>query len=94
MESIIHADIFFFITTIAVVVATVVFAWAGIYLIQAFRDLRDISRVLKRGANNAEEAIGNAYHDIEENPIFRFIFGGRRHRGASKKEGKSVKGES
>lgn len=80
MESIVKADIFFFIATIAVVVGTIILFWGGIYLIQAFRNFRDISRTLKRGVDNAEEDIENAYHDIEESPIFRFIFGIRHHR--------------
>lgn len=88
MESIIQADIFFFITTIAVIVATIVFAWSGIYLIQAFRNFRDISRTLKRGVDNAEENIEDLYHDIEESPIFRFIFGARHRRRTSLKTDK------
>ncbi len=88
MESIVNTDIFFFITAIAVIVATVVLAWASIYLIQAFRNFRDISRTLKRGVDNAEEDIENTYHDIEESPIFRFIFGVRHHRHSTPKVGK------
>ena len=80
MESIIHADIFFFITTIAVIVGTVILAWSGFYLVEAFRNFRDISRTLKRGMDNVEENIEDLYHDIEESPIFRFIFGARHHR--------------
>lgn len=79
MESIIHADIFFFITTIAVIVGTIILAWSGFYLIEAFRNFRDISRTLKRGVDNAEENIEDLYHDIEESSIFRFIFGARHH---------------
>jgi hypothetical protein len=88
MESIIHADIFFFITTIAVIVGTVVIAWGGFYLIQSFRNFRDISRTLKRGVDNAEENIEDLYHDIEESSIFRFIFGARHYRRTSLKADK------
>ncbi len=86
MESIIHADIFFFITTIAVIAFTVIFGICGIYLIQAFRNFRDISRKLKRGVDNIEENLEEAYHDLEESAIFRFIFGKRHHAAATKKK--------
>ena len=86
MDSILQADIFFFITSIAVVVLTSIFAVGGIYLVQAFRSFRDVSRIVKRGAENAEENIEEAYHELEDSTIFRLIFGRRRSRGTRKKK--------
>lgn len=82
MDSILQADIFFFITSIAVVVLTVVLTVVGIYLIQAFRNFRDVSVIVKRGAQHAEENIEEVYHELEDSVIFRLIFGRRRSRDA------------
>lgn len=43
METLIHADIFFFVSTISLVVITIGFAWALVYLIRILRNVRDIS---------------------------------------------------
>jgi uncharacterized protein YoxC len=42
MNDLIHADIFFFVTTIAVVVVGLVFTIALIYLIQILHRIRDV----------------------------------------------------
>lgn len=47
MDSLLRADIFFFITSIAVVMLTVVFAVAMAYLIRILRDVRHISQRLR-----------------------------------------------
>lgn len=43
METLIHADIFFFVSTISLVVITIGLAWALVYLIRILRNVRDIS---------------------------------------------------
>jgi hypothetical protein len=75
MDSFIHADIFFFITSVAVILMAVLFCMAGFYLIPTLKNFRDISKTLKRGVEKAEEGIENAYNHVEDSPIFRFIFG-------------------
>lgn len=80
MESIIHADIFFFITSIAVIVTTALIIVASFYIIPTLRNFRDISRTLKRGVDSAEEAIEDAYNHVEDSPIFRFIFGKKKRK--------------
>ena len=47
MTSIIKSDIFFFITTIAIVVVTIGAVVALVYLVQILRDMRDLSRRAK-----------------------------------------------
>jgi len=47
MKTLIHADIFFFITSVFVVVLTIVLAVAGVYFILILRDMKDISRKVK-----------------------------------------------
>ena len=48
MDTLIHADIFFFITSIAVIVLTAALVVVLIYLAQFLRNARDISRTGKK----------------------------------------------
>ena len=48
MKSLIHADIFFFITSIAVIALTAILVVVLVYLIQILRDVKDVSRVVKK----------------------------------------------
>jgi hypothetical protein len=43
MDTLIHADIFFFVTTIAVVVITIALAVLIVYLVKVFRSVRRIT---------------------------------------------------
>lgn len=54
MNTLVHADIFFFITAIAVVVSTVAFLIAAWYVIQILRDVREISTKAKGAAEKLE----------------------------------------
>ncbi|MBP6945778.1 MAG: hypothetical protein KBC74_00370 [Candidatus Pacebacteria bacterium] len=54
MNTLIQADIFFFITAIAVVVCTAAFLVAAWYVIQILRDVREISTKAKNAAGKLE----------------------------------------
>jgi hypothetical protein len=84
INTLVHADIFFFITSIAVVVLIGVILVASYYLIPTLRNFRDVSRTLKRGVDKAEEGIENAYDRIEDSSIFKFIFGKSRKKNNNK----------
>ena len=47
MDTLIHADIFFFITTIAVVVITLLFIVVLIYLIKLLKQIKDIAEQVR-----------------------------------------------
>lgn len=55
-ESLIHADIFFFISTIALVVISIGFSIALFYIIKILRNLRDIS---DRANSESEEIVAD-----------------------------------
>ena len=56
METLIHADVFFFITTIAVIVVALLIAAGLFYLVRILRDIQRIADLV-RGA--AEKLAGN-----------------------------------
>jgi F0F1-type ATP synthase membrane subunit a len=56
MESLIHADIFFFVTTILVVVLTGALIVVSVYVVRILRDMKDISQKVK---NESEKIVGD-----------------------------------
>ncbi|MDD3923413.1 MAG: hypothetical protein PHY39_07820, partial [Endomicrobiaceae bacterium] len=59
MEPILQSEIFFFITSIFVVILTIVISIAGFYIIKAMKNFSDISHSLKDVVHDTSE-------DIEE----------------------------
>lgn len=78
METFLKADIFFFVTTICAIIVTVLVSICLFYLSGALKNLRDITETLKAGVDKAEERVEEFIERVEDNPIFRFVFGGRK----------------
>lgn len=85
MDSIIHADIFFFITTISVVILTVFFSIIAFYLVRIMRNFSHISETLKDGVDNASDELREMSEHVRESPVFSFIFGRKKTKKRSKK---------
>jgi hypothetical protein len=78
MDTLIHADIFFFITTIAVVVGAILVSVILIYLIMIFRDLKSISSTVKQETELIAMDIDEAREHIKKQgadfgSIFKFL---------------------
>ena len=78
METILKSEIFFFITSISVIIITVIFIIAGFYLIKIMRNLSNISDTLKRAVDNAESNIEEIGERVKESRVFNFIFGKKK----------------
>jgi hypothetical protein len=85
METLIHADIFFFITSVAMVVLTLLLIVGLFYFLQILRNFRDISNTLKKGVDHASNHLEDLVETMSHNPVFRFLFGRKK---ASKKYSK------
>lgn len=57
MNTLIHADIFFFITTIVTIVLGILLAIALIYITIILADIREISRIARRESDEIAEDI-------------------------------------
>lgn len=57
MDSFLKADIFFFVTTIAVIVVAGFIAAALMYLVATLRDIRHVARIVKEEAGNITEDV-------------------------------------
>jgi uncharacterized protein YoxC len=78
MEPIMKSEIFFFITSISVILITVVLVIAGYYVIKTLQNLRDISETLKNAAHSAEADIEEIRERVTGSTLFTFIFGKNR----------------
>ena len=78
MDTLLKADIFFFITSVAVVVLTILVIIALIYFIQILKNFKDISTTVRNGVDNASSHIEELIDNILENRLFRFIFGKKK----------------
>ena len=65
MDTLIHADVFFFVTTVAVIILTIVFAVTLFYLIAVLRRARDIAEQIKEEATLVRHDIHDARMRVE-----------------------------
>lgn len=89
METLIKADIFFFISSIATVVLAVLFSVVLFYFIKAGRNLYLISEKMQNHFAESEEFVLDLKERLEDNIIFRMFFPpARSKRRNSKKDEK------
>jgi hypothetical protein len=82
MESILKSDLFFFITSISVVVVSCFLVVALFYLIRILRNFNKISKILRNYAEDADTGLRDLGEQIRKSSLFTFIFGKEK----SKKE--------
>jgi hypothetical protein len=75
MESILRSDIFFFITSIAVIIISVALLIALYYFIRILINFHKISTILKNYAENTETELKDIGHHVRQSPLFTFFFG-------------------
>lgn len=75
MESILKSDIFFFISSISVVVITLVLLVTGFYFIKILRNFYKISTILKNYAEDTNTELREMGDHIRQSRLFTFIFG-------------------
>ncbi len=84
MDTFMKADIFFFVTTIAVIAFLIMGSIAFYYLIGILRNVKHASDKFKGAIDAANEHAHELYHEIRESFLFNLIFR-KKSRGASKK---------
>ncbi len=86
MDTLVKADVFFFISAIATVILTLLFIVALYYLIRILKDFSEISDTLKKGVDKASGHLDDLVDMLMNNPLFRFFFGKKKARKNSKKD--------
>lgn len=77
-QTLIHADTFFFISSVGFVVVTFLVTIGLIYIIRILHSVRRITEKVERGINTVEEDTKELVSDLRESMIFRMLFGGRK----------------
>jgi len=84
MESILKSDIFFFITSISVVVIASFVVVAIFYFIKILRNFYKISKILRRYAESTEAGLKDLGEEIRRSPLFTFLFGKEKKEDSSR----------
>ncbi|MDP3661761.1 MAG: hypothetical protein Q8R17_02850 [bacterium] len=74
METILKADIFFFIASVATVALSVMASIVLFYLIKAGKHLCALSEALQDGFEHSEKFVAELKERLEDNPVFRLFF--------------------
>jgi len=75
MDTLIKADIFFFITTIAVVFVSIFFIIALYYMATAFRRMRMLFDKVEENIDTANVHVKEIIDQIKESFLFNILFG-------------------
>jgi hypothetical protein len=80
MESILRSEIYFFISSISVIIITVILIIVGFYLIKIMRNFSIISERLKETVNGTAISLEEVGDSIKESYLFRLFFGNNKRR--------------
>jgi hypothetical protein len=78
-QTLIHADVFFFLSSIGFVVVTCVLVVSLVYMISVLRSVRRITEKIETGIDTVGEDAKELVSDLRESLAFRILFGGRKH---------------
>ncbi len=78
MNTLMHADIFFFVTTIAVIAFLVLGSIAFYYIIGILRNIKRASDKIEEKIEVASEHADDLYHSIKESFLFAMLFGKKK----------------
>ena len=86
MDTLMKADIFFFVTTIAVVTFLILGSVAFVYLIKILRNIKKASDLIGDKIETASENADVLYHKIQESLLFQLVFKKGPKKGGKKAE--------
>lgn len=91
VDTLLKADIFFFIASVATVVLTVLVSIVLFYFIKAGKSLSKLSDALAGGFKESEEFVMELKERLEDNMAFRLFFPPSRRRKRIKEKAHDVK---
>lgn len=90
METLMKADAFFFVTTIAVALVAVALIVAIIYLIKILKNFKDTSDIIKDGAFEAKQNLEELCANVNSSSMFSFLFGKKTKKKSSGRSSKKT----
>ncbi len=83
MNSILHSEVFFFISSIGFVILAILLAVLIIYIIRATRTFHSIMEKLEDDIDNIGDTTKEFLEEVRESTIFSFLFKKKRKRSKS-----------
>jgi hypothetical protein len=87
-QTLIHADTFFFISSVGFTVLTILLAIGLVYIIRVLHRVRSITEKIEEGIDTVSEDTKELVSDLRESVVFKMIFGGRKHKKTTAKQSK------
>ena len=78
MQEVLQSQIFFFITSIFVVVLIVMAIICGFYIIRILKNFSDISKTLKNTVDEAHGELSRMGEHVRESKLYTFFFGKKK----------------
>jgi urea transporter len=78
MDTLLKADIFFFVSTIAVVLVTIAIVIVSVYAIKALEQARSALKEVEEHVGDTTEDVKDMLFDLRESTIFRLLFRKRK----------------
>lgn len=75
MNTLIHADMFFFISSIGFIIFAILLTIILIKSIQIINRVDRISKKIEDGMSTVTDEVKDLIEDLKDSPIFRFVFG-------------------
>ena len=79
------SDIFFFITSISIIIFTIFLVIVGIYIVKIVKNFSHMSETLKNTVDDADVELREMSEHVRQSAIFNFIFGRKKSKGHSRK---------
>ncbi|MDB5266602.1 MAG: hypothetical protein JWN89_417 [Parcubacteria group bacterium] len=81
MDTLVHADIFFFVTTIAVVLVSAGLLWALVYIVGAVKRLEVYVHKIAENTKDATEEVKEMGEDIRDSFLYQLLFKKKKKHG-------------
>ncbi len=78
MENILKSDVFFFISSLSVVIITVILVVAGFYLIKILKNFSEMSDTINEAVEDANAKVRGIKEHIKNVPFLGYIFGKKK----------------
>jgi uncharacterized protein YoxC len=80
MDTIIKADVFFFVATIALVLVTLAILFIAYYAVRTLEQGRRALKEVEEHVGDTSDDVKDLILDLRESTAFRFLFGKKRKR--------------
>jgi hypothetical protein len=78
MDTFLKMDIFFFITSVAVIIVTTIIIMAGYRIVRILKNIEHVTETLRNTVHSAESEMADIGERVTDSALFTFIFGKKK----------------